>query len=257
MATETTKTADAIGDAVLDTTKAAQDAVKAQGEANAATLTKAIDATAPAAKKVDKATAKSASTVKRATRAAKVKTAPTRRAAVKVVAAVTPAPIRKAAKTVVDAASKVAPPASKEWTLMATQFDTPKMFTDMNDQAKTAVEKSQKLAAEMGDFGKGNIEAMVESSKIAAKGMETMGQDVAEYTRKSFEGMTATLKTMASVKSPTELFKIQSDYARSAFDAAIAQTSKNTEMMVKLTSDAVQPISSRFAVAVEKVKLAA
>ncbi len=151
----------------------------------------------------------------------------------------------------------VAPPASKEWTLMATQFDTPKMFTDMNDQAKTAVEKSQKLAAEMGDFGKGNIEAMVESSKIAAKGMETMGQDVAEYTRKSFEGMTATLKTMASVKSPTELFKIQSDYARSAFDAAIAQTSKNTEMMVKLTSDAVQPISSRFAVAVEKVKLAA
>ena len=257
MANEISKSSDAIGDAVLDTTKAVQDAAKTQADANAKSMTKAIDAAAPAAKKADEAAAKSASVVKRATRAAKVKTAPTRRAAAKAVAAVTPAPIKKAAKAVVDAASKVAPPASKEWTLMATQFDTPKMFTDMNDQAKTAVEKSQKLAAEMGDFSKGNIEAMVESSKIAAKGMETMGQDVAEYTRKSFEGMTAALKTMASVKSPTELFKIQSDYARSAFDAAIAQSSKNTEMMVKLTSDAVQPISSRFAVAVEKVKLAA
>ena len=257
MANEISKNSDAVGDAVLDTTKAVQDVAKTQSDETAKTMTKAIDAAAPAAKTADETTAKSVSVVKRATRAAKVKTAPTRRAAAKAVAAVTPAPIKKAAKAVVDAASKAATPASKEWTLMATQFETPKMFTDMNDQAKNAVEKSQKLAAEMGDFSKGNIEAMVESSKIAAKGMETMGQDVAEYTRKSFEGMTATLKTMASVKSPTELFKIQSDYARSAFDAAIAQTSKNTEMMVKLASDAVQPISSRFAVAVEKVKLAA
>ncbi len=270
MATEAPKTSDAtakVGDAVIDATKAAHTVARTQVDATAKAVTKAIDAAAPAAKAADKvsapvvATAKTpavaaktpAKVVKRAARVVKAKAVPVRKA----VAKATPAPIKKAAKAVVTAAAKVATPASKEWNIMATAFETPKLFTDMNDRAKSTVEKGQKFAAEFGDFNKGNIEAMVESSKIAAKGLETMGQDTAEYTRKSFEGMTATLKTLASVKSPTDFFKLQSDYARSAFDAAVAQTSKNTETMIKLASDAAQPISSRFAVAVEKVKAAA
>ena len=98
---------------------------------------------------------------------------------------------------------------------------------------------------------------MVEAGKIAAKGFETLGQDNADYTRRSFEGMTATVKSLASIKSPTEFFKLQGDYMRSAFDGAVAQTSKNTEAFIKLASDAAQPLSNRFAVAVEKVKTAA
>ncbi len=140
---------------------------------------------------------------------------------------------------------------------MATKFETPKMFTDVSERAKAMFSKSQTTVADMGEFGKGNVEAMVEAGKIAAKGMETLGQDAADYTRRSFEGMTAALKNMASVKSPTEFFQLQSEYVRSAFDQAVAQSSKTTEAMIKLSSDAAQPLSNRFAVAVEKVKTAA
>ena len=265
MATNFPKTADAVskaGDAAIDTAKAVQDVAKTQVDAATKAVTKTIETATPVAPKpaASKPAAAKAPTkgVKRVAkvvkaRVAKITPAPVRKA----VAKATPKPIKNAAKAVVTAAAKVANPAKKDWTTMATMFETPKMFTDLNDRAKTSLEKTQKFAAEFGDFNKGNIEAMVESSKIAAKGIESMGQDAADYTRKSFEGMTATLKSLASVKSPTDFFKLQSDYVRSAFDQAVAQSTKNTEAMVKLASDAVQPISSRFAVAVEKVKLAA
>lgn len=131
------------------------------------------------------------------------------------------------------------------------------LFTDFNDRSKAAVDKSTKLIEEANEFAKGNVEAIVESSKIAANGLQTLGQDAAEYSRKSFETATAALKTFATVKSPTELFKLQSDFFRTSFDSYVAEASKNTEAMLKLAGDAAQPLSSRFAVAAEKVKTAA
>ena len=131
------------------------------------------------------------------------------------------------------------------------------LFADFNDRTKAAVDKSTKLVEEANDFAKGNVEAIVESGKIAAKGLESLGQEAADYSRKSFETATTALKTFASVKSPTELFKLQSDFFRTSFDSYVAEASKNTEALLKLAGDAVQPLSSRFAVAAEKVKTAA
>ncbi|WP_010184994.1 phasin family protein [Sphingomonas sp. PAMC 26605] len=138
-----------------------------------------------------------------------------------------------------------------------TQARAQAMFADVNDRTKTAMEKGSKMIEEMNDFSKGNIEALVESSKIAAKGIETLGQDAAEYGRKQLESATAAMKTLSSVKSPTEFLKLQSDYMRSAFDAMVAETSKNTESMLKLAGEIAQPISNRVAVAAEKIKVAA
>lgn len=130
-------------------------------------------------------------------------------------------------------------------------------FADFNDRAKAAYEKSTKFAAEANEFTKGNVEAMVESGKIAANGLQVLGQDAAEYSRKSFETATAALKGLSAAKSPTDFFKLQSDYYRSAFDSAVAETSKTTEALIKLASDVSQPLSNRVALAVEKVKVAA
>lgn len=139
----------------------------------------------------------------------------------------------------------------------ATIEKTKAMFAEFNDKAKAQVEKNTALVAEATEFAKGNVEALVESSKIAAKGFETLGQDAAEYGRKSFETATATFKSMSAVKSPADFFKLQSDFVRGAFDSMVAETSKNTEAFIKLAGDAAQPISSRVALAVEKVKAAA
>ncbi len=128
------------------------------------------------------------------------------------------------------------------------------VMADMNEKAKAALEKSAKGFEEMNDMAKGNVEALVEASRIAAKGLETLGQEMAEYGRKSFESATAAAKTLATVKSPTEFMKLQSDFVRQSFDSFVAEASKTTEMMMKLAGDAAQPISNRVAVAADKVK---
>ena len=149
----------------------------------------------------------------------------------------------------------------KENTMEATIQDattkTQALFGDANERAKAAFEKSTKMFEEMNAFGKGNIEAVVESSKIAAKGLESFGQEAADYTRKQFEGATAMMKSFASVKSPTELFKLQSDYFRQSFDSLVAESSKHTEAMLKLAGEVAQPLSNRVALAAEKAKIAA
>lgn len=186
---------------------------------------------------------------------------------------ITPVAVQPAAGTtvapVVSKATTTPPPApmpaaiiEKEAKVMEATINTATdktqaMFADANDRAKNAMDKGTRLFEDMNEYGKGNIEAIVESSKIAVKGFETMGQDAAEYTRKSLEGATAALRSLASVKSPTEFFKLQSEYVRQSFDSMVAETSKNTEAMVKLAGAVAQPISNRVAVAADKAKIAA
>src|SRR3546814_5043143 len=81
------------------------------------------------------------------------------------------------------------------------------VYGEFNEKAKVAVEKSGKIIEELNELTKGNVEAVVESGKIAAKGAETLGQEAADYSRRSFEKATATMKSFASVKSPTEFFR--------------------------------------------------
>ena len=156
-----------------------------------------------------------------------------------------------------DTAPQTADTASKGIYTMEAIEKTQAMFAELNDKAKAQVEKNTKLVGEMTELAKGNVEALVESGKITAKGLETLGQDAADYGRKSFEQATATLKSMSAVKSPADFFKLQSDYVRSAFDSMVAETSKNTEAFIKLAGDAAQPVSNRVAVAMEKIKTAA
>lgn len=125
---------------------------------------------------------------------------------------------------------------------------------DVNIRAKAAFEKVGTLAKDATEFNKANLEAMVESAKIAAKGAQTAAQAAAEFGRKNFEATSTLVKSAAAVKSPTELFKLQGDFARSQFDGAVAEMSKSSERYLKLVGEIFQPIQSRYSVAAEEIK---
>jgi phasin family protein len=125
------------------------------------------------------------------------------------------------------------------------------------EKAKAALEKSQAALGDMGAFTKGNVEAVVESTKILASGLQEMTKSYAAETKTVVETMQAEIKELAAVKSPAEFFEKQNAMLRKQFDAAMAVTSKNSEAMLKLASEAFQPISNRVSLAVEKIKHAA
>jgi phasin family protein len=138
-----------------------------------------------------------------------------------------------------------------------TTFSPEKILTDLNARTKTAFEKSTKFGEDVAELTKGNLEAVAESAKIAAKGAETLAQGAAEYTKKNFETATAAMKRYTSVKSPAELFQLNSEIAKSSFDSAVAEASKMSEAFTKLAGEIFQPLSNRYTVTAEKLKTSA
>ena len=133
---------------------------------------------------------------------------------------------------------------------------TEALTADFQAKSKEALAKTSKLAEEAVEFNKANVEALVEAGKIAAKGIETLGQEGVTYARKSFEDTTAALKGYTAVKTPADFFKLYAENSKKAFDAAVAQTSKTSELVVKLTNESFAPISNRVSVITSKMKAA-
>ena len=209
-------------------------------------------AKAPAARPAAKAAAPKAK--KPARRAAK-KTIKRARPAKSPVTARKARPARagaKAIRTGVTIMTKQTNKAAETAQIAAEQIKT--VFGDVNQRAKTAMEKNAKIAEELAEITRGNVEAIVASSKVAAKGVETMSQSAAEFGRKSFENASAAFKSFSDVKSTTDFFKLQGDFARSAFDSAVAESARVSETVLKLAGDVAEPLTSRYTVAAERVK---
>ena len=276
-----TKTANAVTEPKAATTpvSAAPAARATQADAPAAEKAaapapKAEKAPEPAPKAVQaaKPAPARAATARKPAPAAARKAAPARRGrkAVPVTTTITieKKPVRKPAatksvKAAVRAATQAARPAlqtmnegsrtmNTETTKIADRVQA--AFGDVNARAKEAFERNTKVAEELTEFTKGNVEAFVASTKVAAKGAESLGQEVAEFGRKSFEDASAALKSFAEVKSPADLFRLQSEFARAQFDALVSESSKLSETMIKIAGDVAEPITSRYAVAAEKAK---
>ncbi|MEO0030351.1 MAG: hypothetical protein RIS94_109 [Pseudomonadota bacterium] len=130
-------------------------------------------------------------------------------------------------------------------------------FKDASEKAKAAFEKSQANLGDASEFAKGNVEAIVASGKIFAAGLQELSKGYVAESKAAVESLSEELKGLTSVKSPTEFFEKQSALLRKQFDAAVAVSSKNSEAMLKLATEAFQPISTRVSLAVEKMKQAA
>jgi phasin family protein len=232
----------------IDTAKAELAAEQAYAAAAAAVEVKTPKAKPDAANKA---------AVKAAPKAAVKKPAVKKVAAKKNVSkTVTPKPIKAAAKKA---------PASLKDSIMAKTQNIAEDFTakisdavaDAQDRAKAAFEKGNEFASEGAEFAKGNVEALVESTKILAAGLQDMGKAYVAEGKSAIETMTADVKELAAVKSPADFFKLQGEILRRNFDAAVASGSKNSEKVVKLANDAFAPIQDRVSMAIEKVKQAA
>ena len=217
-----------------------------------------VVAAAPAAAKVEaptkiktvKAKAKPAAKKAAAPKAAAKKVAPKKATVKKIAPKAAPKPVAavsKGIKTMNDTVKKFADEAKTR---------TEALTADFNEKAKEAMSKTSKLAEEAVEFNKANIEAMVEAGKIAAKNMEVLGQEGVTFARKSFEDTTAALKGYTAVKTPADFFKLYAENSKKAFDAAVAQTSKTSELVVKMANDSFAPISNRVSVITSKMKAA-
>ncbi len=129
---------------------------------------------------------------------------------------------------------------------------------------KEQVEKVSKQAFQTYDdltaFNKDTVEAVVASSQILAKGFETVSKTWVAFAQSSMEQSVSAAKALMTVKTLREAMDLQAEFARTSFDTLVAETTKVSELSVKVANEAIEPISARVNAAVEKfgkAKLAA
>lgn len=126
-------------------------------------------------------------------------------------------------------------------------------FEQASTKAREALDKGVKGLEEYNSMNRDNVEALMASGRIAAKGFETIGKHFADVSKKNWEANVSAFKSISGMKSPTEVFKFQSEFAKSQFDAAVADLSKLTETVVKIAGEVAEPIQNRVALTVDKV----
>ena len=105
----------------------------------------------------------------------------------------------------------------------------------------------QKFGEEFQRVSKDGFDASVRSLGEVNKGFQAIAATVTDYSKKAFEDGTRAFEQLIGAKSFEQAFEIQSQYAKKAFDAYIAQLSKLGEMYVDLARNAYKPVEQAAA----------
>lgn len=119
------------------------------------------------------------------------------------------------------------------------------------EQVEKASEALFKGYDQFNTLSKDNLEAVVASGTIVAKGVESLSKEVFALAQSSLESSMAVAKAFAGVRTLREAIDLQTELSRSQFDKLFADGAKIAELSVKVANEAVQPLQARVNVAFE------
>ena len=99
---------------------------------------------------------------------------------------------------------------------------------------------------EFQNLGKDGFEAYVASASALTRGFQTIAQEVAEFSRKSFEKSTEAVEKATAAKSFDKALEVQQGYAKEAYEAFIGQLGKFGELYVATAKEAYKPFEASF-----------
>jgi phasin family protein len=110
---------------------------------------------------------------------------------------------------------------------------------------KNGLEKALKGYDAFLGYGKETAEAVMKSATVAGKGVETINNELYSFSKQSIEDSVAATKAVMGSKSVHEAFEFQTDFAKSAFEAYVAEMSKISELATTATKDTFAPFKGR------------
>ena len=121
---------------------------------------------------------------------------------------------------------------------------------------KTGFEKAAKGYDQLFSYGKDTMEAYLKSANVAGKGAETLHNEIYSFSKQAIEDQMAQAKALMASKAVHEAFEMQSDFAKSAFDAYVGQMTKLGEIFASTSKEAIEPLQGRVQAWVEVVQSA-
>jgi phasin family protein len=93
----------------------------------------------------------------------------------------------------------------------------------------------------LNDSGKEFVNSAMKSVSALSQGLQTIANEAADYSKKSFEEGTALIEKLASTKSPEQAFETHSVFSKKAYENFIAQATKFGELYADLAKEAYKP----------------
>ena len=114
-------------------------------------------------------------------------------------------------------------------------------------------EPFEKATKDFQKISKDNYDAMLRSYGELTRGFQTIGAHVTDYSKQAFADATSTFEKLVGAKSLEQVFEIQSQAAKKAYDSWVAEASKIGEMYASTAREAYKPVEK----AVERTTAAA
>lgn len=118
------------------------------------------------------------------------------------------------------------------------------------EQAQAVAQKSYD---EFSKLGKGNVDAVVQSGNVLAKGSEDFYKWAMQMTQASIEAGVENAKKLSGCKTAQEIVDVQSEFAKAQYDSLVAEIGKLNEMSQKVVTEASAPIKARVDLTVQTV----
>jgi phasin family protein len=121
------------------------------------------------------------------------------------------------------------------------------------DQFAKAAETQFKAADEVAAFGKSNVDAFIQAGTIFFHGFEQIARTMVSLTQAQVEANMSTAKALISAKTLTELTDLQNAYSKTTFDHVVSEATHLSELAIKITNEAIEPISARVTATIEQM----
>ncbi len=166
-----------------------------------------------------------------------------------------PTATKRVVKNTKAANTKAANKAKTAAETLGSRFE--KLTATAQERAKIAADRAVEVSKSAVEFNRINVETLIETGKITAKGAQEIGKTNMKYTRENFVEASRALQGVFSVTTPKDLFEKQADYLRNGMDRVVDQTSNNMDAVTKLAGKAYQPIADRVSTIRKELKKAA
>jgi phasin family protein len=119
---------------------------------------------------------------------------------------------------------------------------------------KNGFEKVAKNYDHFLSYGRDTVEAYMKAANAAGKGVETLQSEFYSFSKQHVEDTIAATKAVMGSKSIHEAFELQTDFAKSSFDAYVGQVTKLSEIMLSAAKETFEPLQGRVQAWVDVVE---
>ncbi len=108
------------------------------------------------------------------------------------------------------------------------------------------LEKSMENYAALMGLSKEAMDAWIRSATAASKGFESINTEALVFTRQSMDEAVKTVKHALTAKSVEDFVAVQSDFARSALDTCVNQSTRMGELVTDTAREVIEPFQAPF-----------